>query len=346
MENHKRLASLYGTTLEEIGARVSFKKPYTLKQLGNWLYQHGACSLEEMANIARSELDLLRDAYALPVLKIRAEKQSGKSKTKKFLLETQDGYKLESVLIDNPHGDYTLCMSSQIGCVYECAFCATGEMPFGRNLSAGEIVEQYVLLNKKADHKIKNLVYMGMGEPFANTAQVFKSIDRLTQQDGFGLSASRISVSTIGLLSGIESFSDYPPKVNLLVSLHSARQALRDKLMPNMTGQPLDALKKTIRSYQAKKNQKITLEYIMLKGLNDQTEDLKALIEFCQGLDVKVNLMAYNKNRFATYEPTDPNQILAFKQRLKQKSIPVVQRYKKGDDIAAACGQLAVGVKA
>ena len=338
------LPGIYGFHLKEIEGKVKFQKSFTAKQLANWLYKHQITSYEKISNIPKSELALIKKYFKLPVLKIADKKISAKSQTQKILFETPDHHKIESVLIDNHQEGYTLCLSSQVGCSFDCTFCATGKMKFGRNLTAGEMIEQFILLNTLSGKSIKNIVYMGMGEPFAAADEVFKSIDLFTDLDGLAISPKRISISTIGLLSGIKTLAEYSQKVNLLVSLHSAKQALRDKLMPNVAKQPLVNLKKALADYQSKKRQPITLEYIMLKGINDGDEDLEALVKFSRGLQCKINLIAYNTIPWAHYEAADSGRIHEFKRRLEKKGLTVVQRYKKGDDIAAACGQLAVNV--
>jgi 23S rRNA (adenine2503-C2)-methyltransferase len=214
-------------------------------------------------------------------------------------------------------------------------------MGFLRNLTPAEVVEQYVILNRQCGHRIGNIVFMGMGEPFANIESVFTALGIFTDPDSFGLSGSRITVSTSGIFSGIQRIIEEYPKVHLMVSLHSAIQEVRDRIMPNLSGQKLETLRQWIPRYIQATGRELTLEYVMLCGVNDRATDLRALVDFCRGMRVKVNLIAWNRVDGMGLDPTPSTSIREFKERLEEQGIPAIQRYKKGDDIAAACGQLA-----
>ena len=327
---------------DELLSHLNFDKPYTSKQLLDWLYNKKIIDLKQITNIEKKELDKFSKQFSLVSLKLINSSKSSKSETQKFLLKTFDDSFIEAVLIANTDQSFTLCLSSQVGCSYDCSFCATGKMKYKRNLETNEIVEQYLLLDNKCQGKVKNIVFMGMGEPLVNIKNVKKSINILTSKNSLNLSPKRISVSTVGLIPGIKEITQYSKNINLLISLHSADQEKRDKIMPNMKKQPLTELKKTIQHYNNEKKRKVLIEYIMLKNFNDSLEDAAKLKNFVQKLNVKVNLIAYNRIKSSSWEPSTSKDIQIFKNYLIRRKIIVTQRFKKGDDIAAACGQLVV----
>lgn len=330
-----------------------FSRAYRINQLFDWLYQKNIIDFSSLSNFSGSDREILTQQFHAASLTAEARTVSERTQTEKTLFRTRDGHAIEAVLIpEAPRLDdleeppstplrYTLCLSSQVGCTFSCRFCATGRMGFLRNLSAAEVVEQYVILNRQCGHRIGNIVFMGMGEPFANIESVFTALGILTDPDSFGLSGSRITVSTSGIFSGIQRIIEEFPKVHLMVSLHSAIQEVRDRIMPNVSGQKLETLRQWIARYIQATGRELTLEYVMLSGVNDRAADLKALVDFCRGMRVKVNLIAWNRVGGMDLDPTPSNSIRGFKDRLEEQGIPAIQRYKKGDDIAAACGQLA-----
>ncbi len=336
---------IYQLGYKELENAIDWSAPYRFKQVADWIFKKNVPLFSDMSNVPKYDLNLLEGLYDPSTIKVLKETHSERTPTKKYLLETYDHKKIEAVLIPDLNERFTLCLSSQVGCSFQCAFCATGTMRLERNLLANEIIEQFAHLNYLNQQKIKNIVFMGMGEPFANQNEVFKAIKNLIDPLSFGLSPSRISVSTSGVLAGIERFSNELPKCWLLISLHSAIQEKRDKLMPNVVGQKLTQLKETLKKYQYRTEKEVTLEYIMLQDINDQKEDVEALIAFTKGLEVKVNLIAYNVNPGLGFEPSSSETIEEFKMALEASGLTVVQRYKKGDDIAAACGQLVVAQK-
>ena len=327
---------------DELLSLLNFQKSYTGRQLLDWLYQKKIVDLNQISNIQKRELEKFSKQFCLISLKLVNIHQSSKSPTKKFLLKTFDNAFIEAVLINNQDNTFTLCLSSQVGCSYDCSFCATGKMKYKRNLEVNEIVEQYLLLDNQCHGKIKNIVFMGMGEPLLNIKNVKKSINILTSKNSLNLSPKKISVSTVGLIAGIKQIMDYSKNINLLISLHSADQLKRDKIMPNLKKQPLTELKKTIEHYNREKKRKVVIEYIMLKNFNDSLEDAAKLKNFLKKLNAKVNLIAYNHIQGGHWDASPSPTIKLFKNYLMKKKIIVTQRFKKGDDIAAACGQLAV----
>lgn len=336
----KNIFSYYPDELLEL---LDFEKTYTSNQFLDWIYRKQIINLDQITNISKEDIQKIDKHFFLTSLKIIRVTEASKSETKKFLLQTADNYFIEAVLIANPDNSFTLCLSSQVGCSYDCSFCATGKMRYRRNLYVHEIVEQYLLLNHESKGRTKNLVFMGMGEPLINIKNVKKAINILTSKNALGLSPKRISLSTIGLIPGIREMADYRKNVNLLISIHSADQVKRDKIMPNMKNQPLSKLKKVIKEYNSKKKNKVFIEYIMLKDFNDSLEDADKLRYFLNGLKVKVNIIAYNSVPGIALEASNAETIQAFKIHLLKKKVIVTQRFKKGDDIQAACGQLAFG---
>lgn len=344
---------IYGFRSSELRPLLSFTRPYRVSQLFDWLYQKNIEDFNGLTNFSSSDRDLLATRFKAVTLSVETRTVSGKTETEKTLFRTHDGFAIEAVLIpeapaseDRPDepprkARLTLCLSSQVGCSFACQFCATGRMGLRRNLLPSEIVEQYVILNRRSGYRIGNIVFMGMGEPFANADAVFRALGVLTDPDSFGLSPSRITVSTSGVFSGIERIMEEFPKVHLMVSLHSALQEVRDRIMPNLTGQKLPELRERIARHLQTSGREFTLEYVMLSGVNDREEDLRALVAFCRGLRIKVNLIAWNRVNGIDLEPSTAASIRSFKERLERQGIPAIQRYKKGDDIAAACGQLA-----
>lgn len=335
--------SIWGFTPENLFDSLSFDKAFRKKQFMQWLYHTDIDQFSAMHNLGSDNIRYLNENFSFYSLKLLKKTSSGKALTQKFLFETHEGYKIEAVLIPDSLNDrFTLCLSSQVGCSYNCRFCATGEMAMQRNLTAGEIVEQYVQLNRECGKKIKNIVFMGMGEPFVNLANVFKSIHLLTHKESINMSPSRISVSTSGVLRGIKKIADELPKVHLLLSLHSCIQESRDLIMPNVTHMPLPELQKSLQYYQDKSGQEVTLEYILIDGINDDDNHVEALIQFSKKLRCKINLIAYNINPGQPFRPTPADRIHSIRELLNDANINAVQRFKKGDDINAACGQLAI----
>lgn len=333
---------VYSLLNGEIAGTAHLSAPYRYRQVQDWLYKKHVPGFVDMKNLPKADQELLAEVLEGATLKIIHETDSPKTGTRKFLLQTHDGYKIEAVLIPDLNERYTLCLSSQVGCSFACTFCATGTMDLKRGLKSNEIVEQFALLNRHSGYRIRNIVYMGMGEPFANQEEVFRSVKILTDLDSFALSPRRISISTSGVFSGIRRLIDEDPGCHLLISLHAADQEKRNEVMPNVKGQPLDELKKLLIEYTSKSGEELTLEYIMLKDFNDGAEDAEKLAAFASAFPSKINLIAYNHNPGLGHEASEPEAIRAFTAILERKGHNVVQRFKKGDDIAAACGQLVV----
>ena len=259
----------------------------------------------------------------------------------KFLLRTANGMLIESVLLRIASGRTTLCVSSQVGCAAACDFCATGKMGVAHNLAAAEILDQVLLagqLLRTESRLLRNIVFMGMGEPFHNEDQLFNALEQLTSPTYFDHPPSRILVSTVGVTEGMIRCAKRFPDVNLAVSLHSINQATREKLIPLARKHPLDELRSAIEEVN---HQQVMIEYLMLRDLNDSIDDARTLIEWLRGLDVHVNLIPFNAIEDAPHLVASDKATMAdFSETLKSAGVKTTTRYSLGSDIAAACGQL------
>jgi 23S rRNA (adenine2503-C2)-methyltransferase len=260
----------------------------------------------------------------------------------KFLFRLFDDVLIEGVLIPS-QGRVTACLSSQAGCALKCSFCATGTLGFTRQLRFWEIIDQYTLMNRRAlevfDTHISNIVLMGMGEPLLNYEPVCKAIEIMTSPDGNGLSPSRITLSTVGIVEGIRKLADNGFKANLAVSLHIADNEKRSQLIPVNKTNSVHELQDALRYYVEKTNQRITIEYVLLHKINDSLEDAEKLCRFCKAFPVKINIIEYNATCISL-SPALHEAKTAFIAYLESKNLIVNVRQSRGKDIAAACGQL------
>ena len=322
------------------------------KQIFNWMYDNLIYKFDEMGNLPKSLREKLDEVSQINTLKLISIQGSQSTDTKKYLFETYDGKKIESVIIPE-NGRRTLCISTQVGCPLDCKFCATGLMGYTRNLSTGEIIDQYLMtLKDLSPETITNIVYMGMGEPMLNYSATEKSLKILLHDLGNKIGRTRITVSTSGIPKKIIELADSGTKVKLALSLHSCFDDIRDKIMPINIKYNLHENIEALKYYARTTKTKIMFEYIMLKGINDRDEDLKELIKFCRKLPSKVNLIPFNSIAHmvnggfsAELEPTPLPRIKEFAAGLIEKEIFVIRRNTQGDDIAAACGQLAIKEK-
>ncbi len=306
----------------------------------DWAWKKRAISFAEMTDLPSELRDRLESTFQLSSATPAYEARSDDG-TIKHLWSLADGQQVESVLI--PTDDrVTLCLSSQAGCALGCRFCATGDLGFTRNLKASEIIEQYRDADRVSvgafGRGIANVVYMGMGEPFANLEPVLDSLTVLNA--GFEFGARRITVSTVGLVPGIQALARRPEPFRLAVSLHSADPQLRRELMPVERRYPLDDLLAAVREYQARKARRVSFEYAMIDGVNDSVDLARALVSKLEGIASYVNLIPYNPIPGKTWGPSPREQISAFLSILESGGIPAAVRTPRGRDIAAACGQL------
>jgi len=349
METKKKIL-LKGLTLPEMEEFcVSFGEPkYRAKQLFNWIYNHISFDFLEMQNLSKELRMNLSESCELKTLTLTETQSSQSTETKKLLFTTGDGNKIESVLIPDKDRN-TLCISTQIGCPLDCKFCATGLMGFKRNLTSGEIVDQYLLAAKEfGKENITNIVYMGMGEPLLNFDTTLKSIKIFTHELTKGLSRNRITVSTSGIPNKIKELADSGFRVKLAFSLHSPFEETRSKVMPINKKYSLKENLNALKYYTQQTKTRITFEYTMLKDLNDRNDDVKALTKICSNLPSKINVIPFNSIKHMNpggisrqLEPTKYDDILKFVDRLRNNNITVMVRETQGDDISAACGQLA-----
>jgi 23S rRNA (adenine2503-C2)-methyltransferase len=327
-------------TPEEIAEKLGLKK-FQGKQIFQWIHGKKEFNFDAMTNLSKEMRRQLSESYTANRLKLVSTSDSESTGTRKVLLGLHDGETVESVMLRNKER-ITLCISSQVGCAVKCSFCATGLSGYARNLSPGEIVEQalYLLAEEKVEDRNPNIVYMGMGEPFRNYESVVKSIQLLMNNDGLGIGARRITVSTAGEVDGIRKFAREDWQVRLSVSLHAATDEKRDVLVPLNRKYDLKRLGESIADYRAISGRQITFEWTLIDGVNDSKTDAEALAEYAKRYQAFVNLIPYNPVAGLDYKPPAPHKSKAFQQTLLDKGVKATLRYERGQDIDAACGQL------
>ncbi len=340
--------ALTGLLPDELAAALSAagEKPYRAKQIQEWVFQKRALNYAEMTNLPASLRESLAASHPFHSLRT-AKIQGAKDTTRKFLFRLHDGRYVESVLIPankgfmgNQSDRLTLCVSSQVGCAYDCKFCASGLAGFTRNLRADEIVEQVMAAEREAGERIDNIVFMGMGEPLANFTNLTRALQILQGQWGLNIGARHITVSTSGLAPQIKKLADFPLKVRLAISLHGATDEVRSKIMPVNSKYPLEELFDALRYFRQRSKHKITMEYILIEGINDGLDQAKALARRVRSLEAKVNLIPYNTVEGLPWVRPSEAQQDAFCATLVANGVPATIRREKGHDIDAACGQL------
>lgn len=317
---------------------------FRAKQVYEWLWSKACTNFDEMSNLSKPLREKLKEHYVINCVSIH-QSQFSADKTIKNTFRLYDNHIIEGVLIPTPER-MTACVSSQVGCSLTCKFCATGYMERKRNLNADEIFDQVVLISKQAaqnyDLPLTNIVYMGMGEPLLNYANVLKSIERITAEDGLNMSYKRITVSTAGIAKMIKKLGDDGVKFNLALSLHAANDQKRNEIMPINEQNSLKALSEALKYYFAKTKNPVTYEYIVFNDFNDGLEDAQELAKFCKHVPCKVNIIEYNPISMASFRNAEVDKIEAFADYLKKQGIVTNIRRSRGKDIDAACGQLAV----
>ncbi|MDD5197948.1 MAG: 23S rRNA (adenine(2503)-C(2))-methyltransferase RlmN [Candidatus Gracilibacteria bacterium] len=340
--------SLYDETKLKAFLLEHGHKNFRYAQIEHAIYKDLACDFDAMTTIPKELRELLKTACYFTSLKIKSSVTSDDGQTTKFLLETHDGRFLESVIMRHLSGRNTLCVSCQVGCPMACSFCATGKLGLTRNLDFTEIVEQMMIAVHhlaKEDKKLRNVVYMGMGEPFLNYENVKRSIEIACGQKKLDLSSRRITVSTCGIVPGIQKIAEDFPQVSLAISLHAPTDEARRAIMPVEQTYPLDRLMEALDEYVAKTNKRIFYEYIMINGLTDRPEYAKALADLLHGRLAHVNFIPYNPGEGSSDSPMQPTSkimIKKFQDALEAAGVPSTIRHTMGDDIDAACGQLAL----
>jgi len=343
---------LKGLTLKELKEYFTTigEKRFRGEQVFNWLYRHFIDSFDEMENVPKVLRQQLNETTgAINRLKLISTVSSPQSGTTKYLLETLDCHKIESVIIPDEKRT-TLCVSTQAGCPLDCKFCATGLMGYKKNLTPGEIFDQFKIASKEyKEDSIKNIVFMGMGEPLLNYDATLKALEIFGEELTTQLRMRRVTVSTAGIAPKITELADSGLRAKLAFSLHSCFEDVRSKLMPINDKYPLRDNLHSIRYFTKKTHSRVTFEYVMISGINDREEDFKELVKLCKSLPCKINVIPFNslehmnpKGLSAELQPSPYERTEAFVQALRDQNITVTVRYTQGEDIAAACGQLAI----
>jgi 23S rRNA (adenine2503-C2)-methyltransferase len=342
MEEKKDIRALSKEAISEFFVAQG-DKAFRGKQVYEWLWKKNAYSFDEMTNISKASIAILKAHFVINHINVDTVQKS-KDGTIKNGVKLHDGLVVESVMIPTPTRT-TACISSQVGCSLACTFCATALLKRQRNLTASEIYDQVAAINKESllyhGHKLSNIVYMGMGEPLLNYANVMESIKMITSDEGLGMSPRRITLSTVGLPKMIKRMADEDVRFNLAVSLHSAIDETRSKMMPINDTSNLEELMDSLQYWHAKTGNRITFEYVIWKGINDSRKDVEALVKYCKRVPVKVNLIEYNAIDSNDFKQADKQATDMYLQVLEKNNIIVNIRRSRGRDIDAACGQLA-----
>ena len=343
------LPSLLGLTSDDLTTlfKESGQTAYRAKQVLEWIYKHRTGSIDEMLNLSVGLRDELKEKYRLKPLE-HISTQGSEDTTRKFLFKLHDGRYVETVLIPaSPalYGDksdrHTACVSSQVGCAYGCKFCASGLDGLTRNLTTAEIISQLVAIREHSGKAITNVVFMGMGEPLANFKNLNPALDIITGHWGLYLAPRSVTVSTSGLVPMIKKLADRENQVSLAISLHGATNEVRDRIMPVNSEWDVDELFEALHYFKEKNhNQRITLEYILIKGINDSLDEARALAAKAKKLGGFVNLIPYNTVEGLEWERPSDDHCHLFRNTVKDLGVMTTMRLEKGHDIDAACGQL------
>jgi 23S rRNA (adenine2503-C2)-methyltransferase len=342
MPNHK--PSLLNLSSPELKQLVTgWGEPaYRAEQLESWLYQKYVTDISAMTNLPQSLRQRVADECLTSPLKLVVALDSSDGYTRKALFALADGQQVEAVLMRYDKRQ-TLCISTQAGCAMACPFCATGQMGFRRNLSAGEIVAQVLYFARQLDtegKRVSNIVLMGMGEPLANYAETWRAIRRLNDSNGFNLGARHITLSTVGLVPAVRRMSKEPEQVGLAVSLHAPTDELRNVIVPINRRYPLAMLMQVIKDYIATTHRRVTFEYALMDNLNDSDAQADQFAALLQGLLCHVNLIPLNPTPNSPWSGSPDERVYAFRDRLLAAGVSATVRLRRGIDIAAGCGQL------
>jgi len=319
------------------------EKPFRAQQVYEWLWNKSAKSFDQMTNLSAGLRDLLKEHFVINHIKVDHMQRSADG-TIKNAVTLFDGMVVESVLIPTEKR-ITACVSSQVGCSLACKFCATARLKRQRNLSPDEIYDQVVAIKEQAElffnRPLTNIVFMGMGEPLLNYANVVSAIDKITSQKGLNMASRRITVSTVGVAKMIEKMADDNVKFNLAVSLHAAIDKTRSSIMPINDTNSLKELGDALKYWYDKTGRKVTYEYVVWKGINDNEEHARALLKFCKIIPSKVNLIEYNPIDDGEFQQASEESLNMYMEILESQGITTRIRKSRGKDIDAACGQLA-----
>ena len=331
---------LAGLTLEELENMMSElgATKFRAKQIHNWIYSKSVASIDEMTNLSKDFREQLKSIASVTDTQIKI-KQVSKDGTIKYLIEYPDGECVETVLMrfDN-RANLTACVSSQVGCAVNCSFCATGKGGFRRNLNYKEIIEQVLTIQRDTGLKVTNIVFMGQGEPLLNLDNVLKALEIFNND--FQIGARRITISTSGIIPGINRLADMDLQSTLAISLHAPTHDLRKQIMPIENKYQLSELKNALLNYINKTGRRITIEYILIHGFNDTPQVAKELVYYLKDLKCNINLIPYNSVIENDYKKPSVNDTMKFKYLLEHSGKKVTVRLERGADIDAACGQL------
>lgn len=318
-------------------------KAFRAQQVHEWLWKKSAKDFDQMTNLSITTRDLLKTHFIINHVQVDTMQRSADG-TIKNAVRLHDGLIVESVLIPTEKR-ITACVSSQVGCSLDCKFCATARLKRMRNLNPDEIYDQVVAIKQQSElffgRPLTNIVFMGMGEPLLNYANVIAAIEKITSPQGLNMAAKRLTVSTVGIAKMIVKMADDEVKFNLAVSLHSAVKETRSLIMPINETNPLDELGEALKYWYAKRKKKVTYEYVVWEGINDTIEDAQALLKFCKLVPSKVNLIEYNPIDDGDFRQADEDKLLMYQHLLESHGITTRIRKSRGKDIDAACGQLA-----
>ena len=315
------------------------EKPFRARQVCKWLYQKDAVSFDEMTDLSIETRGKIKSVFDIePTLKI-IEEQKSTDGTLKYLFELSDSNRIESVIIPEKKR-LTLCISSQVGCALGCKFCLTGTVGKIRNLDTSEIIDQYLFISSKLPGPITNIVFMGMGEPLDNIERVIDTIEILTDKNAIGMSSKRITVSTSGLVSGINELGKRI-SVNLSISLNASNDNTRNEVMPINKKYPIRKLINSAVKYPLPGRKTLTFEYVLLKGVNDSVKNAHEVVELLKGINCKINLIPFNEAYPLPYNTPEMNKVYEFQKILENAKINAKIRKSRGRDILGACGQLA-----
>ena len=319
--------------LKEIG-----EKPFRAEQIFKWLYEARVSNFDDMTNLSLELREKLKQVYEIKEFKI-LKKQVASDGTKKYLFDVLDGNAIETVLMEYHHG-FSICVSSQIGCKMGCKFCASTGIPFARNLTAGEIIEQIMAVERDTGVRISNIVFMGIGEPLDNYDNVVKAIRIINHPKGLNIGARHISISTSGLVPKIYQLAEENIQCTLSISLHATTDEQRSKMMPVNNRYNIEELLQACKDYIKKTHRRISFEYALAKENNDNLEDAKRLVKLLKGMLCHVNLIPINKIENGSYTKSSNENIMKFRDYLNDHGIVATIRRELGSDIDAACGQL------
>lgn len=339
------MQSLYDFTYEQmrdLAESFGWKK-FRGHQIFQWLYRERVTDFDAMTNLSKDTREILKAHYSIDPLRL-VRKQVSHDGTTKFLFATEDGSLLESVMMVFDYGK-SVCVSSQVGCNMGCAFCASGLTKKKRDLTSGEMVAQVLKIQRELDKtndRLSHIVVMGTGEPFDNYENLMTFLETVNHDRGLGIGSRHITVSTCGIVPRIYDFSKAHTQYNLAISLHAPNQALRQELMPVSKAYPLDELMEAIRFYGKENNRRLTFEYILLKGVNDQPEHARQLAKLLKGLNAYVNLIPYNSVDEKQFKSVKHDEAMVFYDLLMKNHVRATIRKEHGQDIDAACGQLRI----